>query len=90
MNCPHCKTELIVTERGGIEVEECPRCGGIWLDKGDMERIVDRTEATATMSARSMRYSRGDRDDYHDEPRDYAARGPGRRPTWFEDLFRSE
>lgn len=94
MNCPHCHTKLITKDRGGIDVEHCPRCGGIWLDHGDMDRILDRSQATESMTNRGLRFARPERDlwyqEDHDEHRDYAVFTPGRRPTWFEELFQHE
>lgn len=41
MNCPLCTdTVLDVTYHGGIEVDICPRCRGIWLDRGELERLL--------------------------------------------------
>lgn len=53
MNCPLCvDVHLDVTHHGGIEVDICPRCRGIWLDRGELDRLVgdrppDRSAATA-------------------------------------------
>jgi hypothetical protein len=43
MSCPHCKTELRIAERQGVEVDYCPDCRGIWLDRGELDRIVERS-----------------------------------------------
>lgn len=41
MNCPLCvEVHLDVTYHGGIEVDVCPRCRGIWLDRGELERLA--------------------------------------------------
>ncbi len=42
MVCPKCGAEFRVTERQGIEIEYCPQCRGIWLDRGELDRIVER------------------------------------------------
>ena len=43
MNCPLCIDEVLdVTHRGGIEVDVCPRCRGIWLDRGELDRLLER------------------------------------------------
>lgn len=44
MNCPACKTEdLIMSERQGIEIDYCPKCRGVWLDRGELDKIIERT-----------------------------------------------
>ena len=44
MNCPFCKTpELLMTERQGIEIDYCPQCRGVWLDRGELDKIIERS-----------------------------------------------
>jgi Zn-finger nucleic acid-binding protein len=46
MNCPTCPDErLAITDRQGIEVDYCPACRGIWLDRGELDKLLDRAEA---------------------------------------------
>ena len=42
MKCPIDGEELIVTERSEVEIDVCPKCRGVWLDRGELEKIVDR------------------------------------------------
>lgn len=43
MQCPVCKdTALVMTERQGIEIDYCPNCRGVWLDRGELDKIIDR------------------------------------------------
>ncbi|MFQ3535153.1 MAG: zf-TFIIB domain-containing protein [Aggregatilineales bacterium] len=45
MQCPVCLTvELRITERAGVEIDYCPKCRGIWLDRGELEKIIERAE----------------------------------------------
>jgi Zn-finger nucleic acid-binding protein len=37
MSCPHCAIPLVMSERQGIEIEHCPTCRGIWLDRGELD-----------------------------------------------------
>jgi Zn-finger nucleic acid-binding protein len=42
MNCPTCRdTILVMGERQGIEIDYCPKCRGVWLDKGKLDRIIE-------------------------------------------------
>ncbi len=44
MNCPHCNVTLVMTERQGIEIDYCPQCRGIWLDRGELDKIIERSQ----------------------------------------------
>lgn len=43
MKCPTDGTELKMTERNGVEIDYCPSCRGVWLDKGELDKIIDRS-----------------------------------------------
>lgn len=43
MKCPRCNATLVMTERNGVEIDYCPECRGIWLDRGELDKIMDRT-----------------------------------------------
>lgn len=48
MLCPACKTvNLAMTDRQGIEIDYCPNCRGIWLDRGELDRLIERAEQAA-------------------------------------------
>lgn len=42
MQCPNCQIDLQMTERHGVEIDYCPRCRGVWLDRGELDKIIDR------------------------------------------------
>jgi hypothetical protein len=43
MLCPLDQTELRPVERQGVEIDYCPRCRGVWLDRGELDKLIDRT-----------------------------------------------
>lgn len=43
MNCPNCSTKLHMTERKGIEIDFCPDCRGVWLDRGELDKILEKS-----------------------------------------------
>jgi uncharacterized protein len=49
MNCPVCNVTLKMTERQGVEIDYCERCRGVWLDRGELDKIIER--ATVGTSA---------------------------------------
>ena len=51
MLCPVCETvNLAMTDRQGIEIDYCPQCRGIWLDRGELDRLIERAEQAAPAS----------------------------------------
>ncbi|MCO4863267.1 zf-TFIIB domain-containing protein [Cupriavidus sp. WGlv3] len=48
MDCPVCpQTQLVMSERQGIEIDYCPKCRGVWLDRGELDKILERSVAAA-------------------------------------------
>ncbi len=46
MKCPVCsETSLVMSERSGIEIDYCPQCRGVWLDRGELDKIIERSMA---------------------------------------------
>lgn len=43
MNCPSCNITLLISDRQGIEIDYCPQCRGVWLDRGKLDKIIERT-----------------------------------------------
>lgn len=44
MKCPVCDVELLMTDRQGIEIDYCSKCRGIWLDRGELDKIIERSK----------------------------------------------
>lgn len=68
-----------MTERQSVEIDYCPQCRGVWLDRGELDKIIERATSelnvpTATVSARDDR-ERGPRDYQDRGPRDYGHQG---------------
>lgn len=47
MPCPVCAVPLVMSERQGIEIDYCPQCRGIWLDRGELDKIIERSARDA-------------------------------------------
>lgn len=45
MPCPVCRVPLVMSDRQGIEIDYCPQCRGVWLDRGELDKIIDRSVA---------------------------------------------
>ncbi len=50
MNCPSCNIPLVMSERQGIEIDYCPQCRGIWLDRGELDKIIEKSAALEAIS----------------------------------------
>lgn len=86
MLCPHCKTtKLSISERQGIEIDFCPDCRGIWLDRGELDKILEKSRADEP--------PREAREERRYEDRKYEDRKYGdkhhykRRKSFLEELF---
>lgn len=71
MQCPVCTDEtLVISSREGIEIDHCPQCRGVWLDRGELDKIIERAAPSVvgaqppSQSAPQVRYEAdpGDRD----------------------------
>ncbi|RCH54797.1 hypothetical protein DJ568_09950 [Mucilaginibacter hurinus] len=43
MKCPTCDVNLLMSDKNGIEIDYCPNCRGIWLDRGELDKIIERS-----------------------------------------------
>ncbi len=68
MKCPVDDTTLQMTEREGVEIDYCPDCRGIWLDRGELDRILERAAARESVPAPSAA-SRADDHKEHPDPK---------------------
>lgn len=101
MSCPVCRVPLAMSDRQGIEIDYCPQCRGVWLDRGELDKIIERSAAPATAAAPAPAPSRpapgvdshpyaGGHDPQYD-PR--YGHGYGHKPygkkrkSWLEDIF---
>lgn len=95
MKCPTCTTtDLLMTERLNIEIDYCPQCRGVWLDRGELDKIIERSArelapAVAPVITPAPRQvqpqyanSYGHRDDHHDGHQAYR----GKKSIW-KELF---
>ncbi|MDG4647975.1 zf-TFIIB domain-containing protein [Roseibacterium sp. SDUM158017] len=79
MKCPVDGTTLVMTDRQGVEIDYCPQCRGVWLDRGELDKIIERS-APAHAAPPPMAPSRG----YDDGDR---APRKKRRGSFLDDIF---
>jgi len=51
MPCPVCRVPLVMSERQGVEIDYCPQCRGVWLDRGELDKIIERSAREAPPAA---------------------------------------
>jgi Zn-finger nucleic acid-binding protein len=95
MPCPVCRVSLVMSERQGVEIDYCPQCRGVWLDRGELDKILERNaqDAPAAAPVQQPSFSRSQYDQGHD--RGYAQPyGHGhqqgqskRKKSFLEELF---
>ena len=80
MKCPNCNVQLIMSERQGIEIDYCPQCRGIWLDRGELDKIIERSANEPTFEQQPLvnPFQYRPQHGYHK---------PYRQKHWLSELF---
>ncbi len=93
--CPSCRVALVMSERQGVEIDYCPQCRGVWLDRGELDKIIERSARETAAYQQppqpqqpgysqqagypQQHYPQGHHDPY--------AHGHKRKKSFFEELF---
>lgn len=95
MKCPTCvNTLLVMSERQGVEIDYCPQCRGVWLDRGELDKLLERADvqAAAQLPIQAAPY----RNERHQAPsyssRDYEPSYSGQKKhykhkSWLSEIF---
>lgn len=85
MKCPVCPdTTLLMSERQGVEIDYCPNCRGVWLDRGELDKLVQlsgRAEPAPAVAATRQAPQ------FEDSDFGKRHRGDHRRKSWLSDIF---
>lgn len=85
MKCPIDGTALVMTDRSGVEIDYCPSCRGVWVDRGELDKIIERSVPQAAPPPPPSRgYEERGRDDRGYDERSYKKK---KRGGFLEDLF---
>ncbi len=98
MRCPTCDdVTLVISSREGIEIDHCPECRGVWLDRGELDKILERAAPSIVGSApaappqdRPREDRDRDRDRYRDDDRDRYRPDDRYRDDRDRDRYRSD
>jgi Zn-finger nucleic acid-binding protein len=91
MQCPTDQTTLVMAERSGIEIDYCPSCRGVWLDRGELDKIIERAapqSAPAAPAAGSYEAERDERrrtqEQRYAQPQQYRRK---KKEGWLGEIF---
>ncbi len=101
MKCPNCNETLLMTERNQVEIDYCPSCRGVWLDKGELDKLMDFAAAqvkTANPPQREVytdnrnyqkneKYGYQNKEQDYRENRDHGQRYPQKKKSFLSDFF---
>ena len=83
MQCPLDQTTLAISERQGIEIDYCPKCRGVWLDRGELDKLID----AGTSAAARPEYRADPRDDRRQYEGDRKYQKKYKKESFLKDLF---
>lgn len=99
MNCPVCDAKLRPVDKHGVEADVCPDCKGIWLDRGELEKIIEAVAGGVAPQGQSGRveceqrdhrgYDDHEHDRGHGSERESGDNRPRRRGSWLSDIMES-
>lgn len=95
MKCPTCvSTLLVMSERQGVEIDYCPQCRGVWLDRGELDKLLDRAdvEVAAPPPVQAVPYRNERQQPPSYPPRDYDHSYSGHKKhykhkSWLSEIF---
>lgn len=87
MKCPNCNETLLMTERHNIEMDYCPNCRGVWLDKGELDKMLH--HASQNVVAPQTEQRRDVTPFYYDQKhqRSHDQQKPHKKKSFLGDLF---
>lgn len=86
MLCPVCREALVMSERQNIEIDYCPKCRGVWLDRGELDKIIERSAPESAPEAAPR--GRPAQTPAGAQPGYYSHGQPHRkRKSWLSELF---
>jgi Zn-finger nucleic acid-binding protein len=91
MQCPTDQTTLVMAERSGIEIDYCPSCRGVWLDRGELDKIIERAAPQSAPPAPAAGSYEAERDDRrrtqeqrYAQPQQYRRK---KKEGWLGEIF---
>ena len=86
MQCPVDGELLVMSERQGIEIDYCPQCRGVWLDRGELDKIIDRA-AVESAPQPQQAYEQRQQPQQYAQPHQQYQQRPKKKESWLGDLL---
>ena len=85
MKCPNCNATLLMADKKGVEIDYCPECRGVWLDRGELEKIIERS---GEHYSHRENYEKDYKEyGYRDQPHSHGRQQPYKKKKSFLDDF---
>ncbi len=86
MNCPNCRTtQLVMSDRQGVEIDYCPQCRGVWLDRGELDKLIERS---ASQAPQAPQPAAGYPPQYPSYPQQHHGKhGHYKHKSWLSEIF---
>ena len=85
MKCPNCNVNLVMTDRSGVEIDYCPECRGVWLDRGELDKIIEKSASSMSAPANPQIPPQMNQPNMYGKPNDYYKYK--RKKSFLEELF---
>ncbi len=86
MKCPNCNETLLITERHQVEIDYCPSCRGVWLDRGELDKILAQADAQPYQEPRNRNDHQKDHRESYSSDHKYQQH-PKKKKSFLSDLF---
>ena len=88
MKCPHCtETALVMSDRQGVEIDYCPQYRGVWLDRGELDKLIERSATMAPPASAGNATARS-QPQFADSDFEHGRRPQGgRKKSWLGNIF---
>jgi uncharacterized protein len=88
MKCPTCiDTALTMSDRQGVEIDYCPQCRGVWLDRGELDKLIERAAVPAQNPGNASAAQTGYRDAGYRDGGYRDGHQNHRKKSWLSDIF---
>lgn len=74
--CPNCNTSMQNVARSGVELDICPSCRGVWLDRGELEKLLEGQKAESAGQQQDRQRFEREVEQFHRDPDDWKRRHP--------------
>lgn len=85
MQCPNCNETLVMADRQGVEIDYCPKCRGVWLDRGELDKIIERSAAYEQQQPQHPQAPLPPQQDHYKD--DYKKQYPPQQGGYYNDPY---